>query len=142
MLGILTLLKSKYVWIALGALTVFLVIKSFFGWLEGIVEHSRLQAAELSVSETLRSQANMNVRQMNAEIELRAAISEVEEMERQKLLDEIDDTRRIRISQVETARKDTRQALRDVDCARAVLPDAVIRLSDRTRTAANQRSTD
>ena len=142
MFPILTLLKSKYLWFGLAALTIYLLVKGVFGVYENLRDKVTLQAATIASSETLREQCNVNIRQQNAEIDLHAAISEVEQMEREQLMEQINVHRRSRISRTQEVRTETQVALSGLDCPGVALPLDVIRLSNNTRSAANQHSTD
>jgi len=139
---ILSLLKSKYTWLLLAGLVAIWIVKSAFGFVQDLQSRVILQAETIAISETLRQQCNTNIRQQNAEIDLLSAISEVEQMEREKLMEEQDDTQRLLLSQTQKNRTAARKGLRDLDCPRIVLPADIIRLSDNARAAANQRPAD
>ena len=139
---LLTLLKSKYTWLLLAGLVAIMIVKAAIGFGQDLQTRLILQAATIATSEALREQCNINIRQQNAEIDLLAAISEVEQMEREMLMEERDDSQRILLSQTEKNRTAARKSLRDHDCPRVGLPADIIRLSDNARAAANQRPAD
>ena len=149
MFWILSLVKSKVFWIGLAVLSVFLLIKSFAVMIENLREDIALRdaniaelSATVATSETLRAECNVNIRQRNSEIEIHAAISELEQIEREELMEEINVHRRSRISRTQEVRTQTQVALAGLDCSSTDLPLDVIRLSDITRAAANQHSAD
>ncbi len=139
---LMTILKSRYTWLLLAGLVAVMIVKAAFGFVQDLQARVILQAETIAISETLRTQCNTNIRQQNAQIDLLSAISEVEQMERQKLMEERDDNRTARLSQTEKARSDTRRSIRNLECPGVSLPDDVIRLSSNARAAANQRPAD
>ena len=144
MFPILTLLKSKYLWFGLAALTIYLLVKGVFGVYENLRDKVTLQAATIASSETLREQCNVNIRQQNAEIDLHAAISEVEQMEREKLTEERDVYRRSSISRTEKARTANRVDVGNMDCSNGtgISFDNLAGLLNNATTTANQYPAD
>ena len=134
MLGIIPL-KAKLIAGGVILAVAFLLIKGFFGWLQDQQETIIQLSADKSSSETLRTQCNVNVRQMNYEIALHANITAREQAKRDKLMEELDVYRRPSVSRTKEVRAETQVAIRGHDCAVSDLPLDVIRMSKRPSTA-------
>ena len=139
LLGILT---NKYTWIVLFLGAVLITLKVQTHRLDTALNDAAQQRDRTVASETLRAECNDNISQRNDQISRQAKNTAQVQAQRDKLLEENNVHKRPRISLVQEARTHVQVALRDTDCNLADLPDDVIRLSDRTRSAANQRHTD
>ena len=139
MIGILL---NKYTWIGIALVVVLATFKVQAHRLDTALKDAAVQRDRSVASETLREECNNNIEQRNHQIDLQAKNTASVQAQRDKLMEERDVDKRPRISLVQEARTHVQVALRDADCPLVSLPDDVIRLSERTRTAANQHITD
>ena len=139
MIGILL---NKYTWIALAVGAILITLKVQTHRLDNALQEAAAYRDRSVTSETLRAECNDNISQRNNQIDLQAKNTAEVQAQRDKLLEENNVYKRPRISLVQEARTHVQVALRDTDCNLADLPADVIRLSDRTRAAANQSRTD
>ena len=142
MFALLTVLKSRLGITAIAVLLLAGILLYGKHKMENLEEGMFIARQEAIQSETLRAECNRNVRAMNADIELRAAISELDQIERDKLLETVDDLRFQNREKVAQNRKDARESLRDIDCAGVDVPAVTQRMLSHAVCAANQRVCD
>ena len=138
MIGILL---NKWTWLAIFFVAALVTFKVLTVKLEDALIEAAAQRDRAVASETLREECNTDIRQKNAEIAIHAAISEVEQIDREKLTEERDVYRRSSISRTEKVRTANRMDLRAMDCGASNLSfDHVASLLNNAAATASQRT--
>lgn len=106
--------------------------------LQAAIDYGNTQNERVTASETLRKQCNMEVAGLNATMATQAAVSELEQIEREKLTENLDAEREKKATISRRSRNRALQIQAAVDCAAEPLRHDLISLSDHARAAANQ----